>query len=57
MQVDHHWWKKEGVQYLGELAVMEMVYSNLDNNQVSRDLDDIHCTWAMWQRLVQYAPV
>lgn len=48
---------EEGIQYLRELMVVEVVYSDLDSNQVSKDLDDIRCTWAMGRRFVQNAPV
>ncbi|GAB0208680.1 hypothetical protein GRJ2_003333700 [Grus japonensis] len=42
---------EEDVQYLRELAVMEMIYSNLDNNQASEDPDDVQCMWSMWQKV------
>ncbi|KAK4810038.1 LOW QUALITY PROTEIN: hypothetical protein QYF61_005101 [Mycteria americana] len=40
----------EGIQYLGELAVLEVIYSDLDNDEVSRDPQDVQCTWAMWRK-------
>lgn len=35
---------EEGIQYLRELAVLEVFYNDLDNNQVSKDSDDVQCT-------------
>ena len=32
--------------------MVEMVYSNLHDNQMSKELDEIHCTQAVWWRLV-----
>lgn len=29
-----------------------MIYSNLDNNQSSKDLDKIQCMWSIWQKFV-----
>ncbi|XP_010072299.1 PREDICTED: glycine dehydrogenase (decarboxylating), mitochondrial-like [Pterocles gutturalis] len=46
-----------GVQYLRKLAVVEVVYSDLDNKQVSTDLHDIQYTWAMYRRSVENASV
>lgn len=38
------WTTMEGdIQYLTELAVLEVVCNDLDNNQVSKYLDDIQC--------------
>ncbi|GAB0209900.1 hypothetical protein GRJ2_003455700 [Grus japonensis] len=48
---------EEGIQYLRELTVVEVIYSDLDSNQVSKDLDDIQCTRATWRRFVWNAPV
>lgn len=33
--------------------VVEVVYSNLANNQASKDPDDIQCLWFVWQKFVQ----
>ena len=35
--------------------MVEVVYSNLDNNQASKDLDDVQYTRSMWQKFVQSA--
>ncbi|KAM6104717.1 glycine dehydrogenase (decarboxylating), mitochondrial [Pterocles gutturalis] len=45
------------VQYLRKLAVVEVVYSDLDNKQVSTDLHDIQYTWVMYRRSVENASV
>ena len=37
-----------GIQYLRELVVLEVIYSNLDDNQASKDPDEIWCTRSMW---------
>lgn len=36
-------------QYLRALAVVEVIRSNLDNDE---DLGDVHCTWAVWHSSV-----
>ncbi|KAK4806940.1 hypothetical protein QYF61_027307 [Mycteria americana] len=36
-----------GIQYLRELAMVEVIY-NLDDDQVSKDLDEIRCMGSMW---------
>ncbi|KAK4806759.1 hypothetical protein QYF61_005555 [Mycteria americana] len=41
---------EEGIQYLRELAVLEVNYGDLDDKQVSKDLDDVQCTWTMWRK-------
>ena len=41
-----------GVRYLRELAMVEVNYSNLENNQASKDLDEIQCTQSMWQKFI-----
>ncbi|KAK4810479.1 hypothetical protein QYF61_004259 [Mycteria americana] len=38
---------EEGIHYLRELAVLEVIYGDLDNNQVSKDPEDVLCIWAM----------
>ena len=37
--------------------MVEAIYSNRDNNQVSKDLDDIQCMWSMWLKFVWNAPM
>uniref|UniRef100_A0A663E8Z5 RNase H type-1 domain-containing protein n=1 Tax=Aquila chrysaetos chrysaetos TaxID=223781 RepID=A0A663E8Z5_AQUCH len=46
----------EGIQYLRELAVLEVIYSDLDNDEVSKDAEDVLCTQAMWRKVIQSAP-
>ena len=36
--------------------MVEVTYSNLNNNQVFKGLDDVQCTWSKWQKIVQNAP-
>ncbi|KAK4806879.1 hypothetical protein QYF61_012600 [Mycteria americana] len=45
-----------GIQYLRELAMVEVIYSNLDNNQASKDLNEIWCMRSTWRKFVQSAP-
>ncbi|GAB0207842.1 hypothetical protein GRJ2_003249900 [Grus japonensis] len=40
----------EGIQYLRELAVLEVIYSDLDDDEVSKDPEDVLCTRAMWRK-------
>ncbi|GAB0208044.1 hypothetical protein GRJ2_003270100 [Grus japonensis] len=47
----------EGIQYLRELAVLEVLHSDLDDDEVSKDPEDVLCTWAMWRKVIQSAPV
>lgn len=47
---------EEGIQHLRELAVPEVIYSDLDDNQVSKDLNDLLCVCAMWRKVVQNTP-
>lgn len=47
---------EEGIQHLRELAVPEVIYSHLDDNQVSKDLNDVLCVWALWRKVVQNTP-
>ncbi|XP_039240626.1 uncharacterized protein LOC120323903 [Pipra filicauda] len=46
----------EGIQYLRELAVVEVIYSDLNNDSVSKDPEDVPCTMAMWRKVIQSAP-
>ena len=46
----------EGIQYLRELAVLEVIYSDLDDSEVSKDPEDVLCTRAMWRKGIQSAP-
>lgn len=45
----------EGIQYLRELAVPEVIYSDLDNDEVYKDPEDVLCTRAMWKNMIQSA--
>ncbi|KAK4818030.1 hypothetical protein QYF61_004154 [Mycteria americana] len=47
---------EKGIQYLRELAVLEVIYGDLDNERLPRDPDEDQCTQPMWQKLVQNAP-
>ena len=42
------WTNNEGgIQYLRELAMMEVICNNLDDDQSSKDPDEIWCTLSM----------
>lgn len=47
---------ERGIRYLRELAVREVIYRDLDNEQLSKDPDEVKCTRPMWQKFVQSAP-
>ncbi|GAB0208965.1 hypothetical protein GRJ2_003362200 [Grus japonensis] len=47
----------EGIQYLRELAVLEVIYSDPEDDEVSKDLEDVLCTRAVWRKRIQSAPV
>ncbi|XP_035427919.2 olfactory receptor 14J1-like [Cygnus atratus] len=47
---------ERGIRYLRELAMLEVIDSNLDNKQLSKDPDEVKCTRPMWQTFVQSAP-
>ena len=46
----------EGIQYLRELAVVEVIYSAPDDEEVSKDPEAVLCTRAMWRKVIQGAP-
>jgi len=46
----------EVIQYLRELAVLEVIYSDLDDDEVSKDPEGVLCTWAMCRKVIQGAP-
>lgn len=46
----------KGIQHLWESAVLEMIYSDLDNAQTPKDPDEVQCTASVWQKLVRAAP-
>jgi len=43
----------EGVQYLRELEVLQVIYSDLDDDNP----EDVLCTLAMWRKVMESAPV
>ncbi|GAB0206689.1 hypothetical protein GRJ2_003134500 [Grus japonensis] len=47
---------EQGIQYLRELAVWEMVYYDPDNAQLPTDPDEVQCTRPTWQKFVRSAP-
>ncbi|NXT10861.1 DZIP3 ligase, partial [Prunella fulvescens] len=46
----------EGVQYLTELCVADVLFGNTRNSWCLDDLDRAWCTWDMWQALRESAP-
>lgn len=40
----------EGIQHLREWAVLEVIYGVTENDEVSKDPEDVLYTWAMWGR-------
>ena len=52
--------EEAGIQYLRELAVVEMLYNdNFDPNDLNdfHDSDNVRCSKIMWRKLTQAAPV
>ncbi|KAK4830567.1 hypothetical protein QYF61_011745 [Mycteria americana] len=47
---------ERGIQYLRELAVLEVIYDDLNNEQLPKDPDEVKCTRPMWWKLVQNTP-
>ncbi|KAK4814464.1 hypothetical protein QYF61_018982 [Mycteria americana] len=47
---------EKGIQYLRELAMLEVIYGDLDDVQSPINPDEVQCTRPMWQKLVQNAP-
>ena len=45
----------KGIPYLRELAVLEVIYGDLDNGEVSKDSEDVLCMQAMWRKVTQNA--
>ena len=43
---------EKGIQYLREVAVLEVIYGDLDDQQSSIDPDEAQCTQPMWQMFV-----
>ncbi|NWZ92125.1 DZIP3 ligase, partial [Nesospiza acunhae] len=46
----------EGVQYLTELSMADILFGNTQNSRCLDDLDRACCTWDMWQALRRSAP-
>ena len=44
------------IQYLRELAVLEVIYGDLDDVRSPKDPDEVQCTRPMWRKLVRNAP-
>ncbi|KAK4811243.1 hypothetical protein QYF61_022140 [Mycteria americana] len=47
---------ERGIQYLRELAVLEAIYGDLDDERLPKDPDEFRCTQPMWRKLVRSAP-
>ncbi|KAK4810737.1 hypothetical protein QYF61_007711 [Mycteria americana] len=47
---------EKGIQCLRELAMLEVIYGDLDNEQLSKDPDEVQCMQPMWQKFVQSTP-
>ncbi|KAK4807088.1 hypothetical protein QYF61_018429 [Mycteria americana] len=47
---------ERGIQYLRELAVLEVIYGDLDDVRSHTDPDEVQCTRPMWRKLVRNAP-
>ncbi|KAK4821074.1 hypothetical protein QYF61_012416 [Mycteria americana] len=47
---------ERGIQYLRELAMLEVTYDDLDNKQLLKDPDEVKCTQHVWQKFVQSTP-
>ncbi|KAK4810571.1 LOW QUALITY PROTEIN: hypothetical protein QYF61_004534 [Mycteria americana] len=47
---------ERGIQYLRELAVLEVIYGDLDDVRSPTDPDEVQCTRPMWRKLVRNAP-
>ncbi|KAK4811298.1 hypothetical protein QYF61_023350 [Mycteria americana] len=47
---------EKGIQYLRELAMLEVIYGDLDNKRLPKDPDEVQCTQPMWRKLVWSAP-
>ncbi|KAK4807215.1 hypothetical protein QYF61_024335 [Mycteria americana] len=47
---------ERGIQYLRELALLEVIYGDLDDVQSPTDPDEVQCTRPMWWKLVRNTP-
>ncbi|KAK4831864.1 hypothetical protein QYF61_019692 [Mycteria americana] len=48
---------REVSSYLRELAVLEVIYGDLDDVRSPTDPDEVQCTRPMWRKLVRNAPL
>lgn len=37
--------------------VLKLIYSDLNNDDVSKDPEDVLCSWAVWRKVIQSAQV
>ena len=44
---------EKGIQYLREVAVLEVIYGDLDDQQSSIDRDEAQCTRPIWWTFVR----
>ncbi|KAK4810684.1 hypothetical protein QYF61_007484 [Mycteria americana] len=47
---------ERGIQYLRELAVLEVINGDLDDEQPPKGPDEVQCTRPLWWKLVRNAP-
>ena len=47
---------EKGIQYLRELAMLEVIYGDLDDQWSSKDPDVAECKQPMWQKFVWSTP-
>ncbi|XP_049650052.1 uncharacterized protein LOC126035469 [Accipiter gentilis] len=47
---------EKGIQYLRELAVLEAIHHDPDNQQLPKDPDEVQCTRPTWRKFVRSAP-
>ena len=47
---------EKGIQNLREMAVFDMVYGDLNDEQSPMDLDQAPCTQLMWRKFLQSGP-
>ncbi|KAK4811079.1 hypothetical protein QYF61_016365 [Mycteria americana] len=47
---------EKGIQYLRELAMLEVIYGDLDDERLPKDPDEVQCTRPTWWKLVRNAP-
>ncbi|XP_033930272.1 uncharacterized protein [Melopsittacus undulatus] len=47
---------EKGLQYLRELAILEVIYHKLDATNASIDPDEVKCTRPMWRKFTRSAP-